>query len=220
VRLLRWAIAQSLYKARSYQTLLFGIARIRVTVYDSQFSYTTELMCTSVSMHWVMACLTSDMHPRCSREQMRAIMEHGLHKHVAVRSEWPPAKRHVCTVQPQEVLKRYPLPLRFEYLELHGCVGSVPDPEVQHFCVGLDAVGEYLAHAAGVLVTARGHTTALVAGPHGVFHFDPAVAAVRRVGGGVAGVLEHAHRLARNDEYSITVVRRRAEQRAWEPGAQ
>jgi hypothetical protein len=210
LRLLRDGLARAACKARSWQALLFGTARLRGTVYNSQFSYTSELVCTSVSMHWVMAC-HSEMHPVCTREQMQGIMEHGLRIHLALRAEWPAELLRERRVQTHELLQRYPLPARFECLELHGCVGHVPDQEMAGFCVALDDLERHLRQAGmvtGMLFTARGHTTALFAGRHGVFHFDSAVATVDGIElRDVAGVLKKAHKIKLDDMYCVTIVR-------------
>lgn len=72
----------------------------------------------------------------------------------------------------------------------------------------MDALSTYLEGTAGMLFTAIGHTSALVAGPRGLFHFDSAVAAERSIIASMnAGVLTHAHRIAGDNEYCVTVVR-------------
>jgi hypothetical protein len=189
--------------------------------YASQYTYATELICTSVAMHWVMACHTNSMHPACSPQQMDAIMRHGLQRHRAVRAHCDTAARNGL-LQIHEVLECCPLPARFVHRELHGCVGRDPDPEVREFCVALHELGRLLEHATdskangaatGVLFTARGHTTALFAGNHGLFHFDSAVAQVREIRASeVSAVLRIAHSIQTGNEYSITLVQPR---QAW-----
>jgi hypothetical protein len=190
-----------------------GGARTTYEKYASQFTYTSELICTSVAMHWVLFCYTH-LHPVCSQAHMDLVMNEGLRRHRAVRAHSDTAGRNGL-LQIHEVLECCPLPERFVHLELHGCVGRDPDPEVQEFCVALHDLGRLLqstTKATGVLVTARAHTTALFAGRHGLFHFDSAVAEVRGIRySDIPAVLRIAHKLHMGDEYSITIVQSREE---------
>lgn len=174
--------------------------------YPSQFTYGPEMMCTSVAMHWVMAC-HSRVHPVCSPESMAIIMQSGLLRHRAVRFHCEAAGRSGL-LHMHEVLQCCPLPERFVHRELHGCVGRDPDPEVQEYCVALHELGKHLAPGpVGVLFTARAHTSALFSGEHGLFHFDSAVAEVREISvAGVSAVLRIAHGLKLGDEYSVCLV--------------
>lgn len=158
-------------------------------------------MCTSACLHWVMACHVADMPPECTPEQMRVVMQSGLHTHRAVQST-------DRLLQAREVLLQCPLPPRYTYHELHGCVGCTPDEAVQAYCVGLSELHTQLQHPAGLLFTAAGHTSAVFAGARGLFHFDSAVAAVQQTTAqDLADVLHAAHRLDAGTDYSILVIR-------------
>lgn len=158
-------------------------------------------MCTSACLHWVMACHVADMPPECTPVQMRAVMQSGLRTHRAVQTTHR-------LLQAQEVLQLCPLPPSYSYHELHGCVGFTPDEAVKAYCVGLSDLHTQLQHPAGLLFTAAGHTSALFAGPRGLFHFDSAVAAVQETTAqDITDVLRAAHRLDTGTDYSVLVIR-------------
>lgn len=133
-------------------------------------------MCTSASLQWAMACLATGMAPECSKEQMQRIMLQASRTHrtcaMAVRQG---------ILQTYEVLELFPLPPRYCMRELFGCVGYVPTTEAGESCVSIDDTRSVLESAKAVVFTCAGHSTCFVCCRHGCFHFDSAVAAVRRI---------------------------------------
>jgi len=182
------------------------------TLYASQHTHSREPMCTSVSLHWVMNCLITDMPPECSASQMRKIMQHGLRTHQTVHTAFAePSSRGMLLAQ--EVVTHSPLPARYSLHELHGCVGHAVPVEVKDYCVELHELHELLeaplggTSPVGILFTANGHTTALVACRNGLFFFDSLVAKVQQIDfTDVMGVLVRTHKLSTDDEYSVVVV--------------
>lgn len=105
--------------------------------YKGQLAYTesprSALMCTSVSLHWALACLSSPTHPQCSEAQMTGIMRRGLKTHEEVCDVTGRGMLQVC-----EVLQHYPLPLAYSCREIYGCVGHTPPTELAECCVALE----------------------------------------------------------------------------------
>lgn len=167
-------------------------------------------MCTSVSLHWLMNCIITGMPPECSTAHMHLIMQHGLRTHEAVHAA--DGRAHGMLLA-REVLEHSPLPARYSHRELHGCVGHTVPVEVQDYCVELHELQHLLAaplqgtQPVAMLFTATGHTTALFACKHGLFHFDSLVAQVQQIDfDDVMGVLLRTHKLSTDHEYSVVVV--------------
>lgn len=133
-------------------------------------------MCTSASLQWAVTCLATGMAPECSQDQMHRIMRQASRTHetcaMAVRRGM---------LQTYEVLELFPLPPRYCMRELFGCVGYVPAAEAGELCVSIDDAHRVLTSAEAMVFTSAGHTTSFVCSRHGCFHFDSAVAVVRRI---------------------------------------
>jgi hypothetical protein len=192
---------------------VFCTRRTRTTRYASQHAHSREPMCTSVSLHWVMTCHITGMLPECSAAQMRLIMQQGLRTHRAVQGANADGRAHGM-LHAHEVLEHSPLPPRYAHRELHGCVGCALPEEVKDYCVQLQDLRHLLTAPRSVtgqpvalLFTATGHTTALFACKHGLFHFDSLVAQVEQIEfDDVMCVLLRTHKLSTDHEYSVVVV--------------
>lgn len=162
-------------------------------------------MCTTASMHWCMATLTELIHPQCTQEQMRGIMQQAVRTHTACVS----SVGHRM-LQTRELMDLYPLPKNYSTREFFGCVGDVTANDIADCCVKVGDVARLMTPKSAIVFTANGHTTAVLKNIHGCFHFDPAGATVQRLSSpdvDLCTVLAAAHRSMPPDtDFTLYVI--------------
>ena len=147
--------------------------------YDSQTAYAGgRLMCTSASLHWLVACARFGMAPACTPEKMAVVMRAAAASHTdACRGGAADAEM----LSHEEALAVRGLPPPLCAATLTGHALAAPDPAFAALgpLVHRDEIAAAVPPGTGLLVTADRHTVAVWAGADGRFAvFDPLPASV------------------------------------------
>jgi hypothetical protein len=147
--------------------------------YDSQTAYAGgRLMCTSASLHWLVACARFGMAPACTPENMAAVMRAAAAAHADACREGAPDRGMLSH---EEALAARGIPFPLCAAPLTGHALAAPDPAFAALgpLVHRDEIAAAVPPAAGLLVTAGGHTVAVWACADGrLAVFDPLPASV------------------------------------------
>ena len=148
-------------------------------------------MCTSASMHWLLACLYKDKRDFFPHAVLDTVMRWGAAQHTALSAAAVGAAR---MLQHEEVIRGIAVPAQFPHRAYCGHHLAQSEEELAGFgdVVHMRGVEALLAPGTGCAVTANQHTVGVYRDGAGeLWLFDSLPGVERRVGAGaLLGALE------------------------------
>lgn len=137
-------------------------------------------MCTSASLHWLVACVRYKSKPSCTPDTMRAIMRSASDAHTIASTNLPDEANGMLTHE--EALAVHGLPATLQARSMAGHALSNLDPGFAAYpLVHRDELIDVLSPYSGTLLTANRHTIGIYAYPDKTYAvFDPLPASVQK----------------------------------------
>jgi hypothetical protein len=178
-----YKLAQLILKIFALQIATSSMVTSSSRTYASQQTYENgTLACSSIALHWALACLHEFVHPMCTEKQMRQLFLHSIsiHKEVAGKLE----NRSNDMLMITDIIDNLGLPLHTKYVDVHFHVNDDWDmePATDFLVLHAHEIANMMTPQSALVFTYSNHTQAIYSNANGkLYFFDSLPAIVKHI---------------------------------------